>query len=113
VTCRKRRLLVEGIRLDQHTLKVELPEQLLEHGTLVVLSCCVAVLSDRHTQGRRKQRHLSDERITAATGALDRTSQGLAVTDQLIEIACPTGDLSDGPISDGGANGSDVSCRKK
>lgn len=80
-------LRVERIRLDQHTLKVKYTEQLLEHFKLVVLSCCVAGLSDRHTQGGQIQRHLSDEGGTAATGGLDRTSQCLAFADQLIEIA--------------------------
>jgi hypothetical protein len=99
---------VERIRLDEHTLEIELTKQLLEHGTLVILSCCVAGLSDRHAQSSGVQRHLGDEGGTAATGGFNLTSQGLAVTDELIEIACPTWDLGDRPIADGGADRSDI-----
>ena len=99
---------MERIRLDKHALKVELPEQLLEHGALVILSSGVTGLSDRHTQGCRVQRHLGDERRTATTGGLNRAPESLAVTDQLIEITCPTWDLGDGPIPDSGADGSHV-----
>ena len=49
---------MERIRLDQHALKIQLPKQLLEHGSLMVFSCGVAGLSDRHTQGRRIHRYL-------------------------------------------------------
>ena len=72
---------MERIRLDEHTLEIELPKQLLEHRTLVVFASGVAGLSDRHAQGGGVQRHLGDERRTATTGGLNRTAQGLAVTD--------------------------------
>ncbi len=74
----------------------------------MVFTCGVATLSDRHTQSCGVQRHLGDECRTATTGGLDRTSQGLAVTDQLIENRCPTWDLSDCPVTDGGADGIDI-----
>ena len=53
---------MEGIRLDQHTLKVELTEQLFEHRPLMVFAGGVAGLADRHTEGGRLQRDLSNER---------------------------------------------------
>jgi hypothetical protein len=53
-------LRVERIRLDQHALKVELSQQLLEHGALMVFSCGVA--------------SLSDERGTTAAGGFDRAT---------------------------------------
>ena len=56
----------------------------------------------------RLQRHLGDERGTATTGGLNRAAKGLAVTDQLIKIACPIRDLSDAPIPDGGTDGNDI-----
>ena len=74
----------------------------------MIFSCGVAGLGDRHAQGSRIQRHLGDERGSATTGGLNRTSQGLAITDQLIEIAWPAWNLSDRPITDGGADGSDI-----
>ena len=104
---------MERIGLDQDGLKIQLTKQLLEHGGLVILSCCVAGLSDRNTQGRGVQSHLGDERGTAAAGGLNRTSQGLAITDQLIEIACPTGDLGDGPIPDSSADGNDIHLKEE
>ena len=99
---------MERIRLDEYTLEIELPEQLLEHCTLVVVTGGVASLSDGHAQGSGIQRHLGDERGSATTGGLNRTSQGLAITDQLIEIACPACNLSNRPITDGGTDGSDI-----
>ena len=97
-----------GIRLEENTLEIELSEQLLEQGTLVVVTGGVAGLSDRHSQGCGVQRHLGDKRGTAATGGLDRAAKGFAITDQLIEIICPTWDLSDRPVTNGSADGSDI-----
>ena len=96
---------MECIRLDEHTLEIQLAKQLLEHSTFVILACGVAGLSDRHTQSSGVKRHLGDEGCTASAGGLNRTAQGLAIADQLIEIGCPTWDLGDRPIADGGADG--------
>lgn len=74
----KRALNVQGIRLDQHPLQVELAQQLFQHRPLVVLTGGVAGMGDRHTQGGRIQRHLGNERRTTASGGLDRTPQCLA-----------------------------------
>ena len=96
----KRALGVESICLDQNVLEIKLAEQGFEHRPLVVLAGGVAGLADRHAQVCRIQRHLGDE-CRAATGCgLDRASQGLAVTDQLNEICCTTGDLGHGPVAD-------------
>ena len=62
---------MERIRLDQHALKVELPQQLLEHGTLMIFSCGVAGLADCHTEGSRIQRDLGNERGAPASDGLD------------------------------------------
>ena len=59
----------------------------------------VAGLADRHPQSGRIQRDLGNERGAAAGGELDRASQGLAVTHQLIEISCATWDLGDCPVT--------------
>ena len=99
---------MEGIRLDQHALKIQLTQQLLEDSSFVVGARGVAGLGDRHAQGCGVQRHLGNEGGTAATGGLDRTAQGLAIADQLIEIDCPTWDLSNRPVPDRGADGSDI-----
>ena len=104
---------MERIRLDEHTLQIELTKQPLEHRTLVVFTCGVASLSDRDTQSCGVQRHLGDERRTATTGGLDRTAQGLAIADQLIEIDCPAWNLGDGPVSDRGADSSHVHLQKE
>ncbi|MCS5697519.1 hypothetical protein NZK32_00460 [Cyanobium sp. FGCU-52] len=42
---------MEGIRLDQHTLEIQLAEQLPEHRLLMVFSGGVTGLADRHAQG--------------------------------------------------------------
>ena len=52
---------MQRIRLDQHALKIQVPKQLLEDRPLMVLTGGLAGLSNRHTHGRRIQRHLSDE----------------------------------------------------
>ena len=62
---------MERIGLDQDALKIQFAKQLLEHSTFVILAYGVAGLGDRHTQGRRIQRHLGDECRTAATGGLN------------------------------------------
>jgi hypothetical protein len=58
--------------LDQQALKIQLPQQVLENGTLVDFTGGVAGLSDSHAQGFGVQRHLVDERRTAATRSLSR-----------------------------------------
>jgi len=91
---------VERIRLDQHTVKNELAEQLFEHRPLMVFAGGVASLADRRTQSGRIQRDLGNECGAPAGRGLDRTPQGFAVTHQLIEISCTTGGLSDRPVAD-------------
>ena len=86
---------MESIRLDEHTLEIQLAEELAQHCPLMVAGCGVAGLADRHTEGGRIQRHLGNERGTATSRGLDRTPQGFAVTHQLIEIDCTTRDLGD------------------
>jgi hypothetical protein len=94
---------VESIGLDQNALKIQLTEEGFEHRPLVVLAGGVAGLADRHTQGCRIQRHLGNECRTPTGGGLDRASQRLAVTDELLEIGCTTWDLCDRPVADGSA----------
>lgn len=52
---------MERIRLDEHTLEIELTKQLLEYSSFAVLAGRVAGLSDRHTQGGGVERHLGNE----------------------------------------------------
>ncbi len=99
---------MKRIRLDEHTLEIELTKQPLEDRTLMVVTGGVAGLSDLHTHGCGVQRHLGNEGGTAAAGGFNRTLQGLAVTDKLIEIGCPIWDLGDVLIADGGADGSHI-----
>jgi hypothetical protein len=49
---------MRGIRLDQHTLQIQLPEELLEYSPLMVFARGIAGLSDRHTKGGRIKRDL-------------------------------------------------------
>jgi hypothetical protein len=91
---------VERICLDQHAREIQLAEKLFEHRPLVVLAGGVAGLADRHAQSCRVQRHLGNECRTTTGCGLDRASQGLAVTHQLIEIRCTIGDLGDRPVPD-------------
>jgi hypothetical protein len=42
---------MEGIRLDQHTVKIQLSEELPQHLSLLVFADGVAGLADRHSQG--------------------------------------------------------------
>ena len=52
---------MERIRLDEHTLEIELPKQLLEHSSFVVLAGRVAGLSDRYTQSSGVKSHLRNK----------------------------------------------------
>jgi hypothetical protein len=94
--------------LDLHALKIQFLQQLLEHGALMVVASAIAGLGDRHTQGCGVLCHLDDKRRSATTGGLNRAALGLTVSDQLIHLASPTWDLSDRPITDGGADGIDI-----
>ena len=51
---------MQGIRLDQHTLEIQLTEQLLENCPLVVLARVIAGLADCHVQGGGVDRHLGN-----------------------------------------------------
>lgn len=91
---------MERIRLDQHTLKIELAEQLAQHRPLVAFAGGVASLADRHAQSGGVQRDLGNERRSTTGCGLNRASQGLTVTDQLIEIRCFVWDLGNRPVTD-------------
>ena len=71
---------MERVCLDQHTLKIQLAEQLFEHRPFMVLAGGVASLADRYAQSGRIQRDLGNECGAPASRGLDRTPQGLAVT---------------------------------
>ncbi len=99
---------MQGIRLNEYALKIQLAKELPQHRPFVVLPGGVAGLTDGHTKGGGVQRDLSNECRAAAGRRLDRASQGLAVTHQLVKVACPTRDLSNCPVPDCGAQGSHV-----
>jgi len=90
---------MERVRLDEHAAQIQLAEQLPQHRPLVVFAGGVAGLADRHTEGGRIQRDLGNERRDTTACRHVRPSQGLAVTHQLIEICCATGDLGDCPVT--------------
>ena len=99
---------MERVRLDEHAAQIQLAEQLPQHRPLVVFAGGVAGLADGHTKGSRIQRDLGNERRATTGCRHDRPSQGLAVTHQLIEIRCATGDLGDRPVTDRRAQGCHV-----
>lgn len=96
---------VQRIRLDQHSLQIQLAEKLLEVRVLVALVRCVAALSDGQAQCCRVERHLGNERCPAASGRLDRAAKRFAVTNQLVKIRCTAWDLGQSSVMDGRANG--------
>ena len=104
---------MQRIRQDQQTLQVELPKQLPEHRSLVVLASGVAGLADRHAQGSGVDRHLGNERGAATGCGLLRAPQRVAVADQLIKIRYTTRDLGDHPVTDRGAWAATSTSRKK
>lgn len=61
----------------------------------MVISGGVAGLADRYTQNGRIERDLGNERVVTGGCGLDRPSQVLADTHQLIEISCATRNLGD------------------
>ena len=106
----KRALGVESIGLDENALQINLAEQLPQHRPLMVFANGVAGLAvalrllrsswpapgQLNTASRGECSRSRPEAIRgSATGrGLNRAPQGLAITDQLVEIACPTMDLS-------------------
>jgi hypothetical protein len=62
---------MQGIRLYQHALQIQLAEEVPQHGPLMVLAGGVAGLADRHAQGCRVQRHLGNERGSPTGGGLN------------------------------------------
>jgi hypothetical protein len=56
----KRTLGMQGIRLDQNTLKIQLAKELPQHRSFVVIPGGVAGLADRHAQCRGVERHLGN-----------------------------------------------------
>ena len=94
---------MERVRLDQHALKIQLAKELSQHRPLVVLTSGVAGLTNGYAQCSGVQRDLGNERRPASGGGLDGAPERLAVTDQLVEIACAAGDLSDRPVTNGSA----------
>ncbi len=65
----------------------------------------VAGLADGYAQCGRIQCDLGNERGAPAGRGLNRPPQGLAVTDQLIEIRCTIWDLGYRPVTDRAAQG--------
>ena len=94
---------MESICRYQNALTIQHTEVRFEHRPLVVLAGDVEGLADGDAQGCRVQRHLSNERRPPTGGGLDRASQRLTVTDELLEIGCTTWDLGDRPVADGSA----------
>ena len=65
-------LRVQGIRLDQHTLQLQLPKQLPQHCLLIVLAGGMVKLTDRHAQGCGVRLYLSHQRrATTAVGLIE------------------------------------------
>ena len=111
-------------RLDENALQINLAVQLPQHRPLMVFANGVAGLAvalrllrsswpapgQLNTASPEQCRRSRPEAIRgSATGrGLNRAPQGLAITDQLVEIACPTWDLSNCPVPDCGAQGSHV-----
>ena len=116
-------------RLDENALQINLAEQLPQHRPLMVFANGVAGLAvalrllrsswpapgQLNTASPGQCRRSRPEAIRgSATGrGLNRAPQGLAITDQLVEIACPTWDLSNCPVPDCGAQGSHVNLPKE
>ena len=63
---------MQGIRMDQHALQIQLAKELPQHCQLVDITSGVAGLSDRHTQGCRVERHLGNEGRPATGGGHDQ-----------------------------------------
>jgi hypothetical protein len=90
--CRKKRLLgVQCIRLVQYAIEIDLNQEILEDGALVILASGLAGLSDLHSQCSGIQSHQPsfqrgirahegeraiDERFDAIGGARARQRQG-------------------------------------
>jgi len=63
---------MQGIRLDQHALQIQLAKELPQHRPLVVPTGGVAALADGYAQCSGVQRHLGNERGSPTGSGFDR-----------------------------------------
>jgi hypothetical protein len=98
---KKRFLGVQGVRLDEQALEIQLAKQRFRHSPFMVLSSGVAGLADGHPHCRRVDGGMGNERRTPTGGGLNRTPHGFAVVDKLTQFRSATRDLGDRPITDG------------
>lgn len=99
---------MQGIRLEEQALQIQLAQQLFEHSPFMVFPGGIARLADRQAQRRRVARYLGNKRRLATCCGFDRAAQGSTIEDELVETLCANGDSGDSPIMDGCAEGRDT-----
>ena len=76
---------MQGIRLDEQALQIQLAEQLFELSLLVVFLVDIAGLTDCQTQRHRVEHYMGNERRPATCCGFDRAAQGFTLADELVE----------------------------
>jgi hypothetical protein len=82
---------VQGIRLDQHPLKIQHGQQLFESGALAGFAGVVGLLGQGHAKGSGVDGDLGDKTVTAVLLLNSRAPQRLAVTHPLTNSLAPPG----------------------
>jgi hypothetical protein len=76
---------VQGICLDEQPMEVLLTQELFEPSPLVVFTSGIAGLTNRHTQLRRIEGHMGNERRTAAGDGFYWPALGFSIADKVGE----------------------------
>jgi hypothetical protein len=84
-------------RLDQNTLEIQAGQQFLEGSPLAGFTGVIKLLHYGDAKPTGGNRDLGEKSVTDVIGLDGRAPPSLAVTDQLIQILCAIGDLSDYP----------------
>ena len=88
---------MQGIRLDQHAIKIQCGEKFLESGALAGFAGILGFLSQGNTQCPGINGDLGDKTMSAIIVFNSRTTQCLPITHQLVQTGGPTWDLADHP----------------
>ena len=88
---------MQRIGLDQHTVQIQRAQQLLEGCAFAGFVGVIGLLGQSHTKGSGIDRDLGHKVVVALIGQARGAPQGLAVTHQLVQTACPARDLADHP----------------
>jgi hypothetical protein len=85
---------VERIRLDQDAIEIQTAEQLFQRRMLTGFVGVLGLLGQGDAKSSGVHRDLGHKTVVALLRLDRRAPQGLAITDQLVQMVLPTWDLA-------------------